>query len=116
MSGPARSAMVFGVYLLVLGAVLVVVPGALALTGIAPPTEVWIRVVGLLAMILGYYYARAARAELLPFIGWTVAPRLLVAPAFAALVVLGFASPALVLFGLVDLAGALWTAWELRRA
>ena len=73
MSRSAVSVFVFGIYLLLLGAVLVIVPNVLLTVFFVPPTnEVWIRVVGMLILFLGVYYVLAAHAELRQFFPWTV--------------------------------------------
>jgi hypothetical protein len=116
MTAAARSIQVFGVYLLLLGATLLAAPNLLlGVFGIAPTDEVWIRVVGMLAGILGVYYLRAAQAGLTAFFGWTVPVRLSVPVFFAAFVLLDMAPAVLLLFGAVDAAGALWTWSALRR-
>lgn len=116
MTPAARSIQVFGAYLLLLGATLIAVPNLLlAVFGIPPTEEVWIRVVGMLAGILGVYYLRAASAGLTAFFGWTVPVRLSVPVFFAAFVALGLAPAVLLLFGAVDAAGALWTWSALKR-
>jgi len=56
----------------------------------------------------------AARAELTPFYGWTVYIRASVIVFFAAMVWMQLAPPMLLLFGLVDLQAAGWTATSLR--
>jgi hypothetical protein len=116
MTAAARSILVFGAYLLALGLVLLLSPDMLLRPfGFAPTGEVWIRVVGMLAGILGVYYLQAARAGLAAFFRWTVPVRLSVPLFFAAFVALGMAPPALLAFGAVDAAGALWTWSALRR-
>jgi hypothetical protein len=116
VSGATTSVRVFGAYLVVLGAALIVAPNAvLAPFGIPPTTEVWIRVVGVLAIALGFYYTIAARFGLVPFYRATVVARTFVFVCFGAFVLLGFAPPALALFGTVDLAGAIWTAAALKK-
>ena len=108
--------MVFAVYLVGTGAGLVAAPNLLfSLLGLAPTTEVWPRVVGLLAWLLAFYYFQAARSGVAPLIRWSVLGRIGVALGFAALVFTGQAGPSLLGLGLVDAAGALWTAWALRR-
>jgi hypothetical protein len=115
MTKAARSVFVFALYLFVLGGVLVVVPNALLeLFRIPPTSEVWIRVVGMLVLILGLYYAGAARRELREFFAFTVWGRGTVLVFFAAFVLLGLAPPVLILFGAVDAAAACWTALALR--
>jgi hypothetical protein len=117
MSNSARSVFVFGLYLVVLGISLLAVPNILLGMFFLPPTtEVWIRVSGMLVLFLGFYYIQAARHELTDFFRWTVYARSTVIVFFTAFVVLGFASPALILFGAVDLLGAIWTGLALRSA
>ena len=116
MSPAARSLQVFGAYLLLLALVLLLLPNTLlGLFGFPPTDEVWIRVVGMLVGILGFYDWQAARAELRAFFAWSVPARLSVPVFFAAFVTLGMAPPALLLFGAVDAAAALWTWSALRR-
>jgi len=115
MSKAATSIRVFGVYLSLIGISFLVVPNVmLGLFGFPTTTEPWIRIVGLLALILSYYYIRSASFDLTEFFHLTVHARMLVIVVFAVMVVLDFAQPMLILFGVVDLAGALWTAWALR--
>jgi hypothetical protein len=116
MSKSALSVAVFAGYLLLLGLVLVLSPNTLLrVFRMAATGEVWIRVVGMLVLLLAYYYWNAARSELTGFFRWSVAARISVLLFFIAFVVAGLAPPTLILFGLVDLAGALWTALALRR-
>ncbi len=115
MSRAAVSLFAFGIYLLLLGTVLMVVPNTfLTLFGLPPTHDVWIRVVAMLVLILGCYDTLAARAELTPFFRWSVWLRASVMVFFAAFVALGLVRPMLLLFGVVDLAAALWTALALR--
>jgi hypothetical protein len=62
MSRAAISIKAFAVYAFVVGAGLVVAPnGMLGVFGIPHTTEVWIRVVGVLAFNIGAYYWCAAK-------------------------------------------------------
>jgi hypothetical protein len=111
-----KSLLAFAVYLVGMGLGLVAMPGlVLGLLGFPPVTDVWSRVVGLLALLLAFYYFQAARAGVEALVRWSVPGRVAVALGFAALVAAGQAGPMLIGLGLVDLAGALWTAWALRR-
>ena len=57
MSKSARSIFVFSIYMFVLGLILIVIPNVLLNLFTLPETnEVWIRVVGMLILILGFYY------------------------------------------------------------
>ena len=107
----------FGCYLLALGTALILYPnGVLDLFGVAPTVEVWIRVTGMLVLILGAYDILAAIAELRQFFRWSVPLRASVIFFFSVFVLLGYAPPVLLLFGLIDLAGAAWTWVALRQA
>lgn len=116
MSRAALSLRVFAFYMLGLGVVLVADPNLLlALFGVPQTTEVWIRVVGMLTMIIGFYYLMASGTEMTAFYGWTILARLSVFVFFAAFAALGFAPATLILFGAVDAVGALWTLICLRK-
>ncbi len=111
MSNEAKSVFVFAVYLVLLGTTLLVVPNVLLSVFAYPPTdEVWIRVAGMLLVLIAFYYIQAVRNELIAFFRWTVYARAAVILFFIAFVVLGLARPILILFGAVDLLAALWTA------
>src|SRR4030042_3153940 len=115
MSYSARTVFVFGIYLVVLGIILIAVPNLLVNALCFPATnEVWIRVAGMLVLILAFYYTQAARKELTDFFQWTVYARASVIVFFLAFVVVGLAKAALILFGAVDLLGAIWTGLALR--
>ena len=115
MTKSAQSLFFFALYLFGLGTVLLVAPNwLLGLFDIAPTTEVWIRVVGMLVLFLGVYYVSAARANFLPILEASIRVRVAVPLFFGAFVALGWAAPALLLFGGVDLAGAVWTFLTLR--
>jgi O-antigen/teichoic acid export membrane protein len=115
MSRAARSVLVFGVYVGVVGLLLSTVPNlVMGPLGFPEAREPWIRVLGVVVVVVAFYYLQAARHELTPFIQWTVWARAVVLVGFVLLVVAGQAAPALILFGLIDAAGAAWTAFELR--
>ena len=65
MNAAAKSLVVYGVYLLFNGIALVVAPNTvLTLFGLPGTSEPWIRVVGLVAGEIGYYFIFAARRGL----------------------------------------------------
>ena len=115
MSKSAFTVKAFGIYVLVVGLGLVCVPHLLLpILGFAPSSEIWIRVVGLLAFNIGIYYWYAAKSEARAFFMATVFTRVLVPVVFIVFVVLGLASSALIPFGAADFAGAAWTFLALR--
>lgn len=116
MNSAAKSVFAFGLYLIAVGLGLLTAPNTvLGPLGFPPADETWLRVVGVLALVLAYYYLLAARAGLTVFFRWTVAARSAVFVAFLALALGGLAPRPLALLGAVDLAGALWT-WVALRA
>jgi len=115
MSKAAISVFVFSIYLYLLGLILVAFPNVLLSLFRLPQTnEVWIRVVGMLVLILGYYFTTAARNELTSFLRASVVARLTVPVFFVVFVLLDFAPPILILFGVIDAAAATWTGLALR--
>ena len=115
MKKTSTTLLVFGLYLVGMGLGLVATPNVVLGTfGLPATNEVWVRVVGVLALVLAYYYISAARADLKTFAQWTVTARIGVFIAFTAFVLMKFVGPVMILLGLVDLLGALWTGWALR--
>ena len=115
MSKSAFSLRVFSIYMFALGSALVAAPNLmLSFFGIPETHEVWIRVVGVPVLIIGYLDFMASGNELRVFFRWSVQARLAVPIFLGAFVVLGFAPPVLLLFGAIDVAGAIWTAACLR--
>ena len=110
MSKAARSVFLFSIYLMGIGAVLILTPNfLLGLLALPPTDEVWIRIVGMLAFILGFYYFKAAKNDIRPFFRWTVYGRLAALLMFGLLALGGFGPPVLILFGVVDGLAAYWT-------
>lgn len=114
MSKAARSLYVWSVYVLVIGSLLALAPNFLLSTlGMDETEEVWIRVLGIVVVLLALYYWDAARNEARHHFVATVLGRGFVAAAFVVLVITG--EPwQLLIFAAVDLAGSLWTLSSLR--
>ena len=116
MSKAAISIFVFGLYLALTGVTLVVAPNLLLGTLRLPPTnEPWVRVLGVVAFVLAFYYIQAARQEVTSFFRWTTVARTFVLLAFIGLWAAGVAPAAVIIFGAIDTAGAIWTALALRQ-
>jgi hypothetical protein len=117
MSRPSRTLAVFSIYVVLLGAALLFVPDVwLPLYGLPRAADVWVRVSGMLLVLLAFYYVQAARHELHLFIRWTVYTRASVIVFLGIFVLLGLAEAPVLLVGVIDLAGAVWTWFELRAA
>jgi hypothetical protein len=115
MTASAKSVCYFGFYLYVVAITLMIAPNFLLSTLQIPETnEVWIRVVGVLAFAIGYYYHRAGAGNIRSFFIHTVTIRCFVFIAFCVFVLQQYVSPMLILFGAADVAGAIWTWVALR--
>jgi hypothetical protein len=115
MNKSSTSLLVFGVYLIGMGGGLVAIPNTvLGLLGLPPTNEIWIRVLGVVTLVLAFYYIQASRANLRSFAEWTVPARGAVFLFFTGFVLVGWVGPIMILLGSVDLLGAVWTGWALR--
>jgi len=111
----ARSIFAFGIYLVVLGSGLLLAPDPMLALFRQPPThEPWLRVVGVVALVLGLYYVRAAREGVAAFYRWTLGGRLLAALILFGLLALNMVPRFVFLLAVVDLAGMVWTWRALR--
>jgi hypothetical protein len=116
MTNAARSILVFGIYLVANGLILFAAPNTLlSLLRLSPTTEPWINVLGILVGVMGTFFIAAARGNVIPFFRFTVWGRPVVLIGIAFLIVLRVAPPVLILFGLVDTGGAIWTGVALRK-
>ena len=117
MSPAAKSLFVFGIYAIVAGAALLLIPGLVLATLRFPPAQDgWVRVVGVLAVVVGAYHIVGARNDLLPYIRASVWGRVGFAVLLGGLVVTSLMPTSLLLFAAIDLAAAAWTALALRQA
>ena len=115
MTPAAKSVCYFGFYLYIVGISLIVAPNFLLTTLQLPATnEVWIRVLGVVTLSIGYYYHRSGAGNIHAFFKHTIPTRAFVFLLFSCFVVLNYVSPVIMLFGVADLAGAVWTWMALR--
>ncbi len=116
MTAAAKSVYYFGFYLYVVGLTLIFIPNIFLNTLKVPETnEVWIRVVGVLAFCIGYYYHRAGAGNMRAFLKHTIPTRVLVFIAFTSFALLKYVSPIIIGIGAIDLAGAIWTWTALKK-
>ncbi len=110
MSRSAQSILFFGIYLFLLGILLVFIPNALlGLVELPPTNEVWIRLAGMLLLILSFFYVQAGRHNLVPFFKWTLVTRGVAFFFVLGFWLCGFISWIIIAFWLGDLAGLIWT-------
>ena len=116
MTTPATTVKVFGTYILIAGACFAFIPNLLlSLLGFPAANEIWVRVLGVVAGVLGYYYLSSALANARYFFVASVYGRCIFCAGCFGLVLFANAPWQLMLFGFFDLAGAVWTKIALRR-
>jgi hypothetical protein len=114
MDSTTVSVFVFGIYLIFVGAGFLFTPNMLLPLFKMPKTdEPWIRVMAVLVLIIAFFYLVAAHYALSPIYWATVFGRFFVFLSFLALVLTKKAKPMLIMFGVVDALGAIWTLWTL---
>ena len=116
MSPASKSIYFFGFYLLILGISLTVFPNdLLGMFQLGETNEIWIRVVGIVVFNIGLYYVFMAPSNHALFMTLSVYTRLAILVWFIVFVLIDWAPPQLILFGLVDAGGALWTYLALKK-
>jgi hypothetical protein len=116
MTRVARSVFIYSIYVLGLGATLLLAPNVpLPIFGIPQTNEVWIRVAGMTVIFLGIFYLVAALNEYRQIFVVSVGIRFAVVVFFAAFAIAGFGPWNLVLLTPLDVLFAIWTLIELRR-
>ncbi|MFX1489743.1 MAG: hypothetical protein ACFFBI_11385 [Promethearchaeota archaeon] len=118
MSRAALSLFVFGIYMILMGSLFLCFPelifGILAL-----PTEpdITSRILGMVIIIIAYYYIRSSlnEEEMKNFYKWTVHARASVIFFLIFFAIFKLANPLIVVFGIIDLAGAIWTYREVHK-
>ena len=117
MSTAAKSIYYFSFYLYLTGVTLIAIPNTFLGVAKLPETnEVWIRVVGVLAVGIAYYYHRMSAENITAMFKHTVVARLFVFLCFTVFVIAKFVAPVFIIFGIIDLLSALWTFSALRKS
>ncbi|GBG83044.1 hypothetical protein CBR_g36662 [Chara braunii] len=121
-SRAAKAALWTGCYIYVVGILTVLFPKKVfgLLFTPADVSEGWIRVLGILAVVFGMYYAGAAIGDAAGqgargFYASTVVGRQMLCWGFCVLVIFKAVQPGLLLLAGVNLLGALWMKWSLSR-
>jgi len=117
MSRSAYSVRVAAIYLIGLGCGLVFIPNIiLSLFRLPPTDEVWIHMLGMITFFLGVTQYQLAPTEMRAYLKLTVILRYCVVAFVTGFILVGLAQPIFILIALVDVLGATWTLWELRRS
>lgn len=115
MVSPALTIRLFSYYVLTVGALLLLFPPAiLRPLRIEDAETTWVRVLGLGVVVLGTYYLIAAHHEATWFFRASIAVRIGITFGLSVLA-LTTGPPQLVVFGVLDLAGAWWTRRALHK-
>ncbi len=115
MTQSSKSVIVFGIYMTVVGLALLIIPNPIiTLVGFAEVADVWVRMFGWMLISAGFLYYWVGRTGEFAFARATVPIRFAVIVVHILLVILESAPPILIVFGAVDVLGALWTAVALR--
>lgn len=116
MSRAAVSVYAWGIYMLVTGTTFLLIPNvALPLFGFPTTDEVWIRVVAMLSIVLGYFYIQTARHEMVQFFRWKVQGHIFGILCMVMFVILQLGPPMILLLASADLLAAIWTGLALRQ-
>lgn len=112
----AKSVLIFGAYLAMVGLTLLLIPNIfLSIIGVANTDEVWIRLSGILLMALSVYYIVAARTYLPVIFKVTAYIRCTILFFFSAFVYLDLMEPIMLLFAAIDFAGGVWTYLAMKK-
>lgn len=115
MNNAAKSILYFSYYLLFMGVCLVLIPNVLLpMLGFPHATDGWIRFLGIVTLVLGFYYHQTSVNGITSFFRFTVTARIFVMVASIGLVVFGKMPWQLILVGMVDFVGAIWTHKSLK--
>lgn len=116
MTAASRSLYYFGFYLILTGITLTVFPNMmLGLIGIPETSEVWIHLLGIVVFNMGLAYVVVAPQNNTLFLTFSVYARASVFVWFLIFYFINLAPAQLIIFGVIDLAGAAWTYAALRK-
>lgn len=115
MSPAAKSSLVYGVYGIGSGSVLLVKPYfVLGLYGMSPDCQGWVRMLGMFLFVLGIYYIVAAFREMVQYFELSVFGRFSVMVFMTIFVLFGFVPRISILLGVIDVFFGTWTLVALR--
>lgn len=112
----SKTIFLFGYYPLLAGLSMVLAPAMpLEIMGLPVEGLDWIRMLGVVTMIVGYYYLNNGRLGVIQFARFTVHARTLIPFVFLAMVLVFDMSPIYIAFTAVDVLGGLWTWSALKK-
>jgi hypothetical protein len=116
MTATAKSVFYYSFYMMGMGLGLLFVPTlVLSVFGFGSTSDIWIHILGLFAFCAGMLYFYCGQTNQTSFYRISVLERITFFLGMVGIVLLLRANPLLILVGSVDLFGAIWTGWTLRR-
>lgn len=104
-------------YMIIAGGGFLFMPNfVLSIFGMQPVDDVWIRVLGLLALVFATYYLTMIQNSVIPYFRASVWGRYLFCGGLAAFVLLGIGEKPLILFAAAEGGLAVWTHLAMKRA
>lgn len=114
MNRVSKSIFIFGLYSLLMGAVLLFIPHwVLPFFNLPVTGEPWLNLLGFVLMCSSYYYLRSAFSNNIQFALYTTHTRFAAPFIVAFLLITGKADWHFISFGIVDGLGGIWTYYEL---
>lgn len=116
MNRVSKSILIFGIYSLLMGIVLLFIPHyILPVFNLPVSGEPWLNLLGFVLMCSSYYYIRSAFSGNPQFAVYTTHTRFAAPIIVAYLMLSGKADWHFLSFGIIDGLGGLWTLYELKR-
>lgn len=116
MSGVSKSILIFGIYSLMMGIVLLFIPHLiLPIFNLPVSGEPWLNLLGFVLVCSSYYYIRSGLSGNMQFALYTTHTRFAAPLIVAYLIATSKADWYFLSFGIVDGEGGLWTWFELKR-
>jgi len=116
MNRVSKSILIFGIYSLIMGIVLLIFPHhILPLFNLPVIGEPWLNLLGFVLMCSSYYYIRSSFSGNIQFAVYTIHTRFAAPLVVAYLILSDKADWHFLSFGLIDGIGGLWTLYELKR-
>lgn len=115
MTKSAKSLYYFGFYVLLIGIIICIIPDKfIEILKLPEIPTAWARVVGLLAIIIGCYDILSGRNNVKPLIKASIYLRILFFVGVLVLFISGQMPKEILPLGVIDLLGAVWTAFSLK--
>ncbi len=117
MTRAAKSVFFFSFYMIIIGLFMIFFPiVTLRILNIGESASILVRFIGMVVIFMGYFYLRAGMNEgkFRPFYMLTLHTRFSAIVILILFVIFLKANPVIVVFGLIDFSGAIWTIVSMR--